>query len=75
MSSNPPFQLISSDGVYQRGFEQFIRLTGFNLDEQNYNTLSIIGCQSSGKSTLLNSLFETDFKTMDRRIRAQTTNG
>ena len=42
----------------------------------NYNTIAIIGPQSSGKSTLLNKLFDTKFEVMDSTIRrGQTTKG
>ncbi len=42
----------------------------------NYKTVSIIGCQSSGKSTLLNLLFGTCFDVMNAdRGRLQTTKG
>lgn len=38
--------------------------------------MAIIGCQSSGKSTLLNRLFDTKFEEMDEnRGRGQTTKG
>ena len=42
----------------------------------DYHTVSIIGCQSTGKSTLLNLLFQTNFDTLDSsRGRFQTTKG
>lgn len=38
--------------------------------------ISIIGSQSSGKSTLLNHLFRTNFAVMDsKKARKQTTKG
>ena len=41
-----------------------------------YQTIGIIGCQSSGKSTLLNHVFDTKFEIMSDDIgRAQTTKG
>ena len=41
-----------------------------------YQTIGIIGCQSSGKSTLLNHVFNTKFEIMSDDIgRAQTTKG
>ena len=41
-----------------------------------YQTIGIIGCQSSGKSTLLNHVFNTNFEIMSDEIgRAQTTKG
>jgi GTPase Era involved in 16S rRNA processing len=42
----------------------------------NYNTVAVIGCQSSGKSTLLNLVFGTDFNVMrEEEGRSQTTKG
>ena len=43
----------------------------------NYRTVAVIGCQSSGKSTLLNLLFDTKFDVMDASTgsRQQTTKG
>ena len=46
-----------------------------NLDK-SYHILSIIGSQSSGKSALLNALFNTDFEVLNRKKRVgQTTKG
>lgn len=46
-----------------------------NID-QNYHVISVFGSQSSGKSTLLNVLFNTQFDTMDAQLkRQQTTKG
>ncbi len=43
---------------------------------KNYNTIAIIGPQSSGKSTLLNKLFDTNFEVMSNSVgRGQTTKG
>lgn len=42
----------------------------------NYHVISVFGSQSSGKSTLLNYLFNTKFDTMDAQVkRQQTTKG
>lgn len=42
----------------------------------NYHVISVFGSQSSGKSTLLNTLFRTSFDTMDAQFkRQQTTKG
>jgi GTPase Era involved in 16S rRNA processing len=44
--------------------------------KSDYRSVAVIGCQSSGKSTLLNLLFDTSFETMDNaRGRQQTTKG
>ncbi|KAJ9069361.1 Dynamin-like GTPase that mediates homotypic ER fusion [Entomophthora muscae] len=41
----------------------------------NYCMVAVFGSQSTGKSTLLNALFETQFDTMDDNYRQQTTKG
>ncbi|KAH8145317.1 uncharacterized protein LAJ45_10597 [Morchella importuna] len=44
--------------------------TGFN-----YHVVAVFGSQSTGKSTLLNHLFGTQFSVMDEAARRQTTKG
>jgi GTPase Era involved in 16S rRNA processing len=41
----------------------------------NYHLISVFGSQSTGKSTLLNALFKTDFGVMSEEERRQTTKG
>jgi len=41
----------------------------------DYWVISIIGCQSSGKSTFLNKVFGTCFEVMNSTVRKQTTKG
>ena len=41
----------------------------------DYNTVAVFGSQSTGKSTLLNSVFSTDFDVMTEKCRKQTTRG
>ncbi|KAI8922834.1 RHD3/Sey1 [Entophlyctis helioformis] len=41
----------------------------------NYNVVAVFGSQSTGKSTLLNRLFETRFDVMNESMRQQTTKG
>jgi hypothetical protein len=41
----------------------------------NYHLISVFGSQSTGKSTLLNNLFGTDFSVMSDMERRQTTKG
>lgn len=44
--------------------------------KKGYHTISVIGSQSSGKSTLLNALFGTTFDELNRKKRiGQTTKG
>ncbi|WFD23561.1 Dynamin-like GTPase that mediates homotypic ER fusion [Malassezia equina] len=40
-----------------------------------YDICAVLGSQSTGKSTLLNRLFGTNFDVMDERARQQTTKG
>jgi GTPase Era involved in 16S rRNA processing len=41
----------------------------------NYHLISVFGSQSTGKSTLLNNLFGTEFSVMSETERRQTTKG
>jgi septin family protein len=41
----------------------------------DYNVIAVFGSQSTGKSTLLNRLFETEFDVMDTANRKRTTKG
>jgi hypothetical protein len=41
----------------------------------NYHLISVFGSQSTGKSTLLNHLFKTEFSVMSESARRQTTKG
>ncbi|XLQ99029.1 hypothetical protein S83_065228, partial [Arachis hypogaea] len=56
--------------------EKFVHEMKIDKCEQSYAVVSIMGPQSSGKSTLLNHLFDTDFKEMNAKDgRSQTTKG
>ncbi|XP_061366903.1 protein ROOT HAIR DEFECTIVE 3 homolog 2 [Gastrolobium bilobum] len=70
-------QLIDGNGDFNvAGLDNFIKavkLAGCGL---SYAVVSIMGPQSSGKSTLMNHLFHTSFREMDAfRGRSQTTKG
>ncbi|KAJ6748224.1 PROTEIN SEY1 [Salix purpurea] len=71
------FHLISGDGVLNReGLENFSRTTNLSQRGVSYAVVAIMGPQSGGKSTLLNKLFQTDFRMMDADDgRTQTTQG
>lgn len=61
--------------ITSKEFADAIRQTKFATFD-DYKTVGIIGCQSSGKSTLLNLLFDTRFNVMDKKKgRGQTTRG
>ncbi|KAF3796049.1 ROOT HAIR DEFECTIVE 3 protein [Nymphaea thermarum] len=70
-------QLIDRNGVFNvSGLQHFVKAV--NLAERgiSYAVVSIMGPQSSGKSTLLNHLFHTNFREMDAfKGRNQTTKG
>eukprot|EP01018_Ginkgo_biloba_P021580 Gb_39091 [translate_table: standard] len=70
-------QLIDGEGSYNaddlEGFMKAVKLAECGL---SYAVVSIMGPQSSGKSTLLNNLFHTNFREMDAfKGRTQTTQG
>ncbi|MCD7467636.1 Cell wall protein rhd3 [Datura stramonium] len=69
--------LIDGDGVFNiTGVENFIKEVKMAECGLSYAIVSIMGPQSSGKSTLLNHLFGTNFREMDAyKGRSQTTKG
>ena len=69
--------LIFEDLTFNEQFKSFFKEANFTPEDGKvYQTLGIIGCQSSGKSTLLNYVFNTNFEIMsDDKGRAQTTKG
>nr|CAB3462560.1 unnamed protein product [Digitaria exilis] len=70
-------QLIDGEGEFAvEGAERFMAAVGVAGCGLSYAVVSIMGPQSSGKSTLLNQLFGTNFREMDAfRGRSQTTKG
>lgn len=70
-------QLIDGDGTFNvSGIEHFIKEVKLSDCGLSYAVVSIMGPQSSGKSTLLNHLFGTNFREMDAfKGRSQTTKG
>lgn len=69
-------QIITEEGKLVDDIEEHVRRIGIGEAGLDYHMLAIIGCQSSGKSTLLNLLFGTRFQTMNEDIgRQQTTKG
>ncbi|XP_047310068.1 protein ROOT HAIR DEFECTIVE 3-like [Impatiens glandulifera] len=69
--------LIDGDGnIDEKGLIEFSELTSLSKSGLNYTTVAIMGPQSSGKSTLLNHLFKSNFRMMDaEKGRTQTTHG
>ncbi|XP_044946750.1 protein ROOT HAIR DEFECTIVE 3 homolog 1-like [Hordeum vulgare subsp. vulgare] len=70
-------QLIDGEGEFAGdSAERFMTAAGVAGCGLSYAVVSIMGPQSSGKSTLLNQLFRTNFREMDAfRGRSQTTKG
>ena len=84
MAEQPPaLQLLDDRGELaaaddaERSLEHFIaHKSGLAADAANFAVVSIMGPQSSGKSTLMNQLFGTPFAVMDSaQGRSQTTKG
>lgn len=70
-------QLIDKNGEFKAtALEDFVRKIKLAECGLSYAVVSIMGPQSSGKSTLLNHLFHTNFREMDAyKGRVQTTKG
>jgi hypothetical protein len=76
VSKNPILQVVDGDGVLNPTLEQELVQWGFADIGDSYYVVSILGAQSSGKSTLMNMLFGTDFSVMIAKTgRRQTTLG
>ncbi|XP_059641371.1 protein ROOT HAIR DEFECTIVE 3-like [Cornus florida] len=69
--------LIDGEGTFNvAGIETFMKEVKLAECGLSYAIVSIMGPQSSGKSTLLNNLFSTNFREMDAfKGRSQTTKG
>ncbi|CAI0392528.1 unnamed protein product [Linum tenue] len=70
-------QLLDGDGTFNvEGLDRFVSTTKLSDCGLSYAVVAIMGPQSSGKSTLMNHLFHTNFREMDAfRGRGQTTKG
>lgn len=66
----PPNRRMHSSNLNAYLHETHVAEAGFN-----YHLISVFGSQSTGKSTLLNYLFGTDFSVMSESERRQTTKG
>eukprot|EP00755_Sulcionema_specki_P010083 Sspe_Gene.6679::Locus_2249_Transcript_1_1_Confidence_1.000_Length_2127::g.6679::m.6679 len=62
--------------LHYKGFGSFLEDEGLSERGTDYSVLAVFGGQSTGKSTLLNHLFNTQFQVMDASSgRTQTTQG
>lgn len=68
-------QVINEDKQFNGDLLSYVTATLLNVDK-DYHIISVFGSQSTGKSTLLNRLFNTNFDVMDEtQRRLQTTRG
>ena len=77
MTSQPNrLQLIDEDQRFHgTEFNDHLKQWGLSDAGFGYDICAVLGSQSTGKSTLLNRLFGTNFDVMDERARQQTTKG
>ncbi|OAP61496.1 protein sey1 [Fonsecaea erecta] len=68
-------QVIDEDQQFNPDLAKYLSHTGVSHAGFNYHLISVFGSQSTGKSTLLNALFQTDFSVMSESERRQTTRG
>ncbi|TRX89404.1 hypothetical protein FHL15_009702 [Xylaria flabelliformis] len=68
-------QVIDEDKEFNSNLSSYLVATDVAESGFNYHLISVFGSQSTGKSTLLNNLFGTDFNVMSETERRQTTKG
>lgn len=68
-------QVIDEDKNFNPNLPQYLQLENIIRSGFNYHIISVFGSQSTGKSTLLNYLFGTQFGVMSEQERRQTTKG
>ncbi|KAK0651183.1 protein SEY1 [Cercophora newfieldiana] len=68
-------QVIDDDKAFNTRLNEYLAQTHVAEAGFNYHLISVFGSQSTGKSTLLNHLFGTEFSVMSESERRQTTKG
>ncbi|KAK4693900.1 protein SEY1, partial [Lecanoromycetidae sp. Uapishka_2] len=68
-------QVINADQEFNPTLPNYLAFEKVAPAGFNYHLISVFGSQSTGKSTLLNHLFGTDFGVMSEDDRRQTTKG
>ncbi|KAK4142815.1 protein SEY1 [Dichotomopilus funicola] len=68
-------QVIDEEKSFNTNLNDYLGETHVAEAGFNYHLISVFGSQSTGKSTLLNNLFKTDFSVMSETARQQTTKG
>ncbi|CUM48792.1 unnamed protein product [Debaryomyces tyrocola] len=75
-NSENAIQIINENKQFNESILNYIeKSTSSSEIGNNYHIISVFGSQSTGKSTLLNHLFNTNFDVMDESKRQQTTKG
>ncbi|KZF20740.1 root hair defective 3 GTP-binding protein [Xylona heveae TC161] len=68
-------QVVDEDKVFNPNLMSYLSIQKVLPAGFNYHLISVFGSQSTGKSTLLNHLFGTEFNVMSEMERRQTTKG
>jgi hypothetical protein len=68
-------QVIDEEKQFNVDLGQYLQTSNVSDSGFNYHLISVFGSQSTGKSTLLNALFGTQFSVMSEAERRQTTKG
>ncbi|KAF7548555.1 hypothetical protein G7046_g8636 [Stylonectria norvegica] len=68
-------QVIDEEKEFNEYLNEYLQLAHVAESGFNYHLISVFGSQSTGKSTLLNHLFGTEFSVMSETERRQTTKG
>ncbi|TBU45789.1 protein SEY1 [Dichomitus squalens] len=74
-ASSERIQIINDEKQFNPELTKQIEKWGLLSAGFDYNLVAVFGSQSTGKSTLLNRLFGTNFDVMDETRRQQTTKG
>ncbi|KZM25165.1 Dynamin-like GTPase that mediates homotypic ER fusion [Ascochyta rabiei] len=68
-------QVVDEDKVFNPNVSKYLNIEHIIPAGFNYHLIAVFGSQSTGKSTLLNHLFGTQFGVMSEQERRQTTKG
>ncbi|KAI5963861.1 SEY1 [Candida theae] len=68
-------QVIDENKRFNNAILDYVGKTSSANVGHNYHIVAVFGSQSTGKSTLLNNLFNTNFDVMNEYSRQQTTKG
>ncbi|KAG1055837.1 hypothetical protein G6F43_002231 [Rhizopus delemar] len=74
-SEIPQIQIVDEHQKFSEHLSEYMEKWGLSDAGFKYNVVAVFGSQSTGKSTLLNKLFDTNFAEMNEDQRQQTTRG